>query len=164
MQSKTPFASRVSPWTLPPPTHPGGLRRDKPPPGIRDCLDLYARIDVGRGRALSAHRPRSRIDRSILRQTVNIADELVQPASTGISGRGGGLGCLPCDLSSGRNPLPFDVGYFPADFHPPIVLHTFFLATFYVFFSPDTEETRASIASRPTSGNNDWLALVVPRF
>lgn len=35
--------------------HPSrSLRRDKPPPGIRDCLDLYARIDVGRGRALDS--------------------------------------------------------------------------------------------------------------
>lgn len=48
-ESKTPFASRASPWTLPPSLP--GLQRDKPPPGIRDCLDLYARIDVGRGRS-----------------------------------------------------------------------------------------------------------------
>jgi len=27
--------------------HSRGPRRDKPPPGIRDCLDLYACTDVG---------------------------------------------------------------------------------------------------------------------
>lgn len=79
--------------------HPRGLsvttpspRRDKPPLGIRDCLDLYACTDVG-GRPCSelteslacTRDERPRIDRSILRQTVNIADELpVQSASTGI--------------------------------------------------------------------------------
>lgn len=70
---------------------PSYPRRDKPPLGICDCLDLYACTDVGRGRVhdrLVVARKHPRVDRSILGQTVNIADELVQSASTGIWGRG----------------------------------------------------------------------------
>jgi len=94
------------------------------------------------------------------RQTVNIADELVQSASMGILGRGGDLGyfypaiCrvveILCCSTSDTSP-DFHAGYsslFQQHFAYFLFLHG----------------VRALIVSKVTSKNNDWLALVIPRI
>ncbi|EGI63852.1 hypothetical protein G5I_07729 [Acromyrmex echinatior] len=97
--------------------------------------------DVDRGRALGSrtHRMKRGIYASIdrfSRQTVNIAGPVSVDGDFRTRRRFRVL--LPCDLSSGRNPLPFDVGYFSADFHPPVVLH--FFSNILRIFSSYTEK------------------------
>jgi len=116
-----------------------GLRRDKPPPGISDCLDLYA---MHRRRLWSRFRfsrtsdgtRHLRIDRSILPSDSKYC-WWAGPVS--IDGdfrtRRRFRVLLPCDLSSGRNPLLFDVGYFSGF---SCRLFFTFSATFRVFSLP----------------------------
>lgn len=113
-----------------------------------------------------AHAGCSRIDRSILRQTVNIADELDQSASNGdlrMRRRFGGTPMLTLRFVEWQKSSAVRRRILPRGFSSAGRFFTFFSGVLYIF-SPHAGKVRAPIVSRLTSEGNVWLALAVPRI